>query len=94
MFIRARSFCGIVPASLTGMHWTGLSAGSLYSVRVKGQRTGDFDLAHLKAIHRHLFQDVYDWAGKVRTDASAKTTISRASPPPTSPRVPQRSSAM
>lgn len=29
--------------------------------------TGDFDLDHLKAIHRHLFQDVYDWAGELRT---------------------------
>lgn len=29
--------------------------------------TGKFDLAHLKAIHRHLFQDVYEWAGEVRT---------------------------
>jgi cell filamentation protein len=28
---------------------------------------GDFDLKHLQAIHHHLFQDVYDWAGKVRT---------------------------
>ncbi|MBS1161069.1 MAG: cell filamentation protein Fic [Proteobacteria bacterium] len=28
---------------------------------------GNFDLAHLKAIHRHLFQDVYDWAGQLRT---------------------------
>ena len=29
--------------------------------------TGRFGLAHLKAIHRHLFQDVYGWAGEVRT---------------------------
>ena len=29
--------------------------------------TGDFDLANLKAIHRHLFQDVYAWAGEIRT---------------------------
>ena len=29
--------------------------------------SGDFDLAHLKTIHRHLFQDVYEWAGEVRT---------------------------
>jgi len=29
--------------------------------------TGDFDLVHLKVIHGHLFQDVYAWAGKVRT---------------------------
>lgn len=24
---------------------------------------GNFDLAHLQAMHFHLFQDVYDWAG-------------------------------
>lgn len=28
---------------------------------------GAFDLGHLKAIHRHLFQDIYDWAGEIRT---------------------------
>ena len=27
---------------------------------------GAFDYAHFKAIHRHLFQDVYDWAGEER----------------------------
>ncbi|MCW4355659.1 Fic family protein, partial [Hoyosella sp. YIM 151337] len=29
--------------------------------------TGRYDFAHLKAIHHHLFQDVYDWAGQTRT---------------------------
>ncbi len=29
--------------------------------------SGSFDLTHLRAIHRHLFQDVYDWAGELRT---------------------------
>ena len=28
---------------------------------------GQFDLAHLQRIHLALFQDVYDWAGKIRT---------------------------
>lgn len=28
--------------------------------------TKTFDAAHLKKIHEHLFQDVYDWAGKER----------------------------
>ncbi len=28
---------------------------------------GNFDLPHLKEIHRHLFQDVYPWAGETRT---------------------------
>lgn len=27
---------------------------------------GSFDLEHLKKIHAYLFQDVYEWAGKVR----------------------------
>lgn len=34
---------------------------------MQGAPRGDFDLAHLKAIHAHLFQDVYDWAGQTRT---------------------------
>lgn len=29
--------------------------------------TGKFDTAHLQAIHRHMFQDVYQWAGEFRT---------------------------
>ena len=28
---------------------------------------GSFDLAHLCKIHQYLFQDVYDWAGEVRS---------------------------
>lgn len=31
-----------------------------------------FDFAYLKAIHRHLFQDVYSWAGEPRTVDIAK----------------------
>ncbi len=38
----------------------------------EGVPTGNFDLAHLCAIHRHLFQDIYDWAGAVRTLEIAK----------------------
>lgn len=34
--------------------------------------SGNFDLAHVCAIHRHLYQDIYDWAGKVRTINIAK----------------------
>jgi len=28
---------------------------------------GSLDAAHYRAIHRHLFQDVYPWAGELRT---------------------------
>ncbi len=38
----------------------------------EGVPTGRFDLGHLRAIHRHLFQDVYDWAGELRTVEIAK----------------------
>ena len=33
---------------------------------------GNYDLDHLRAVHRHLFQDVYDWAGEIRTVDIAK----------------------
>ena len=33
---------------------------------------GSFDVAHYRAVHRHLFQDVYDWAGETRTVQTAK----------------------
>lgn len=33
---------------------------------------GQFDLAHLQKIHRHLFQDVYEWAGQLREIDFAK----------------------
>jgi cell filamentation protein len=29
--------------------------------------SGRFSYTHYRAVHRHLFQDVYNWAGKVRT---------------------------
>jgi cell filamentation protein len=28
---------------------------------------GRFDVAHLTAVHRYIFQDVYEWAGQFRT---------------------------
>jgi cell filamentation protein len=31
-----------------------------------------YDAVHLRAIHHHLFQDVYDWAGEYRTVPLAK----------------------
>ena len=38
----------------------------------EGAPTGGFDLTHLRAIHRHLFQDIYAWAGELRTVEIAK----------------------
>ena len=45
-----------------------LAERRLTTIRARqGIPRGDFDLRHLKAIHHHLFQDVYDWAGQVRS---------------------------
>ena len=35
----------------------------------------DFDLNHLCCIHGHIFQDLYPWAGKIRTVNIAKTNM-------------------
>ncbi len=34
--------------------------------------TGRFGTAHYRAVHRHLFQDVYRWAGRYRTVRTGK----------------------
>ncbi len=38
----------------------------------EGVPSGGFDLDHLRAVHRCLFQDVYDWAGEIRTTEHSK----------------------
>ena len=43
--------------------------------------TGNFDAAHLKAIHRHLFQDVYEWAGRTRDERVRLSDGTSASEP-------------
>ena len=41
---------------------------------------GKFDARHLRAIHRHLFQDVYAWAGSPRTVESRRAEARSATP--------------
>jgi cell filamentation protein len=50
-------------AELTGLRLFELQAVDL---------PGSFDLTHLQAYHRHIFGDVYDWAGELRTVAIGK----------------------
>ncbi|MBO5246719.1 MAG: Fic family protein [Eubacterium sp.] len=40
-----------------------------------GSITGKFDFEHLKEIHKFLFEDIYDWAGKIRTVDIAKGNV-------------------
>ena len=40
---------------------------------------GRFDLDHLKQVHAHVFQDLYEWADKERTlNFSKRDAVSRA----------------
>lgn len=41
---------------------TSLRLANARVYKIKGQ----FDLQHLKDIHKYIFQDVYDWAGEIR----------------------------
>ena len=42
------------------------TSARLYELQEKPIR-GKFDFLHLKKIHRYIFQDLYLWAGKIRT---------------------------
>lgn len=42
----------------------------------EGFPAGTFDIAHYKAIHHHLFQDIYSWAGEYRTVRISKNASS------------------
>lgn len=44
----------------------GVTAVRIQELREKPIQ-GQYDLAHLQAIHHQVFRDVYDWAGHVRT---------------------------
>ena len=41
--------------------------GLVQSRILEGSPAGQFDAAHVKAIHKHLFKDLYEWAGDYRT---------------------------
>ena len=42
------------------------------AVLSKNPIEGKFNFEHYKAIHRFLFEDIYDWAGQIRTTDLAK----------------------
>lgn len=52
---------------------------SLVSVRLyqlyENPIKGNFDYDHLCNIHRHIFQDLYGWAGETRTVNIAKKSL-------------------
>uniref|UniRef100_B0T2Y2 protein adenylyltransferase n=1 Tax=Caulobacter sp. (strain K31) TaxID=366602 RepID=B0T2Y2_CAUSK len=56
-------------------HQDDLNAFEAVSVALRAEEplpAGRFSPTHYRAIHRHLFQDVYSWAGRYRTVRMAK----------------------
>lgn len=70
---------GILTNKVGASTWEQLQAAETDLVTLRALQlaarpiTGRFDLAHLQAIHRYLFADVYPWAGQLRTVDMAKT---------------------
>ncbi len=54
--------------------WTTSQLARLYQ-RGGARVDGNYDLAHLQAVHRYLFEEIYDWAGQIRTVAIAKADL-------------------
>jgi cell filamentation protein len=53
-----------IEAALVAARYSEIDAGASPSIR-------QFDAEHLKALHQHLFQDVYEWAGHTRDERVA-----------------------
>lgn len=49
-----------------------LSGARLLELRIKNDMKKTFDFNYLKKLHRHIFQDIYPWAGTVRDVNIAK----------------------
>src|SRR5690606_26464951 len=45
------------------------TGGRMAKLYEGGGPSGNFDKEHLKAIHRYIFQDVYEWAGHTRDES-------------------------
>ncbi len=67
-------------------HWKAVETAAVHerlSELVEHPVEGRFDLAHLRAIHAHLAQDLYTWGGEIRdTDTHpGGTGIAHCRPP-------------
>ena len=48
-----------------------ISLGKLYRI-AESETLGNFDIQHIVEIHKFLFEDIYEFAGKLRTENIAK----------------------
>jgi cell filamentation protein, protein adenylyltransferase len=62
-----RNRLGITDATVLARAEARLAAAAELVLVTERLDLGRYDLDHLRAIHRHLFGTVYDWAGELRT---------------------------
>lgn len=73
-----RNIPGILDANeLTQFEYTAVAARQRLLSLNPELATGSFDAAHVRALHRYLFQDVYEWAGEYRTQNISKGMAAR-----------------
>lgn len=59
----------------------GFVAARLIEIRFDLGTKGDFDAAHFRTVHHHLFQDVFEWSGHTRDDRIFEITTSEEDEP-------------
>ena len=67
-----RNRLGITDAAVLAQAEARLVAAAEVVLFTERLDLGHCDLAHLRAIHRHLFEEIYDWAGELRTGNMTK----------------------
>ena len=75
-----RNKLGIKDAAELELHIARLSYIRVIELETKPLR-GKFDIPHLRAIHRYIFQDIFPWAGDFR-EVTTSRTHSFGFPPP------------
>jgi cell filamentation protein len=69
-----RNLLGITDAGELARAEAALSASRLVDLEQR-RLPGRYDLDHLRAFHRHILGDVYEWAGELRTVSIAKGSV-------------------
>ena len=68
-----RNLLGITESAELRQVEASLTASRIYDL-AREPIPGSYDLAHLQALHRYIFQDLYDWAGELRTVSIGRGT--------------------
>ena len=66
-----RNLLGITNAAELARVEAALSASRLVDLE-RSRLAGGYDLDHLRAFHRYILGDLYDWAGELRTVSSRR----------------------